>query len=97
LDTTDPKIREKILDVLSDTSIVINRWITYEVDFMQNRKSAILDEMGKLGTKLAELYQHGLEILGSIHACHSTRLKRAGMAYYIFPSYPPILIFCHKG
>jgi hypothetical protein len=73
LGIVNPDLRDKILNLLIHTSIIIERWLRYEEFFMKDIKSAVAHEMGELKKSLPSLYLDGLMILCSIH--ESSRIK----------------------
>ncbi|KAF2968890.1 hypothetical protein GQX73_g4697 [Xylaria multiplex] len=63
---TDPQLRETALSTILHTGIIINKWVDYEADLSQMKRSHTLDITKLIDKELRELYPAGLNLIASI-------------------------------
>ena len=83
----DPKQRDRILNYLLDVTIIVNKWIDYEANSMQDSKSATSEQMARLEASLPGLYFDGLKLVSSIHRSLGSTFKQIS-AFPVLTSNP---------
>jgi hypothetical protein len=71
-----PEERSETLDILFESTITINEWISFEVNFPHIEHPAIKKEVEKLHTLLPKIYIRALRLLSKIQKhCEAKEFK----------------------
>lgn len=71
-----PEDRNTMLDILFESTIAINEWLSFEAIFAEKDHPMIKDDIEKLHKQLPKVYLHALLLLSYIQkSCNKSRFK----------------------
>lgn len=78
----DPTNRDKALDMILKTSIIMKKWESCEIDLVKiksSSKRSIVGKVEEIEKLLEELYEQGLTLIASIYDDGKSKFSQAGM------------------